>query len=378
MKKNFKLVADSRLSGLEMSAGLKYRILSDIKQTEEPEVKKKISLSAAIVLALILATTAAFALTDGFGLFSLMASYLSPEYAVVQPDAFKLLQKDLAKADFEHVEVTVKEAAYDGRYLRIAYATRDKAAAAPFDKKTAEDVWNGNFDFAAANQDGVNWSSLDWAIANGHDLNPLGGAGVVAGPGNGETITWMQYDMSEITDVGDTLEILLPIRGRKSIENRELAFTLDVKNLPGVYKIKEVAEKDFGDYSLKVTNFQISPIRVYLNFDFTFKAGLPMESIEKIMKSWSYGEKSFLGDAGGEIKLKYADMNGWGYDTGEHKNTEFRIEEGKDYGSEVILDPAKPVLGHVIAEYLTVEQYPDTFVLSNGTDKLEIPNLQAE
>lgn len=378
MKKNFKLVADSRLSGLEMSAGLKYRILSDIKKTEEPQVKKKLSLSAAIALALILATTAAFALTDGFGLFSLMASYLSPEHAVVQPDAFKLLQKDLAKADFEHVEVTVKEAVYDGRYLRIAYATRDKAADAPFDKKTAEDVWNGNFDFAAANQDGVNWSSLDWAIANGHDLNPLGSAGVVAGPGNGETITWMQYDMSEITDVGDSLEVLLPIRGKKSIENKELAFTLDVKNLPGVYKIKEVPEKDFGDYSLKVTNLQISPIRVYLNYDLTFKPGVPMEKVEKIMHSWAFGEKNNFWDTKGEIHLKPADMGGWGYDMGEHKNTEFKLEEGKEYGSDVILDPAKPVLGHVIAEYLTLEKYPDTFVLSNGTDQVEIPNQKAE
>ncbi|MGI6694674.1 MAG: hypothetical protein ACOX6O_00330 [Christensenellales bacterium] len=377
MNKDFKSVANSRLSGVKVSAGLKYRILSDIKQMEEPQVKKKLSLSAAIALALILITAAAFALTDGFGLFELMASYLDPEYAVVQPDAFKLLQKDLARADFEHVEVTVKEAVYDGRYLRVVHSTRDKSATEPFDKETAEKINNGEFEFGSANQDKVWWLSLDWAVVNGHNVNPLGACGVVAGPGNGEVISWIQYDMSEI-EVGDTLEVILPIRGRQSIENKELSFTMDVKDLPGVYHLKEVAEKDFGAYSLKVTNFQLSPIRVYLSYDLTFKPGVLMEEIEKIMDTWAMGEKHFLGNDKGDIKLKMADWGGWGYDIGEHKNTDFKLEEGEDYGYDVILDPTKPVVGHVFHEYLTLEEYPDTFVLSNGTDKIEIPNVKAE
>jgi hypothetical protein len=377
MNKDFKSVANSRLSGVKVSAGLKYRILSDIKQMEEPQVKKKLSLSAAIALALILITAAAFALTDGFGLFELMASYLDPEYAVVQPDAFKLLQKDLAKSDFEHVEVTVKEAVYDGRYLRVVHSTRDKSATEPFDKETAEKIDNGEFDFVAANLDKVWWLSLDWAIVNGHNVNPLGAAGVVAGPGNGETIAWIQYDMSEI-EVGDTLEVILPIRGRQSIENKELSFTMDVKDLPGVYHLKEVAEKDFGIYSLKITNFQLSPIRVYLSYDLTFKPGVPMEEIEKIIDTWAWGKKRSLGNDKGDIQLKMADWSGWGYDIGEHKNTDFKLEEGAEYGTDVILDPTKPVVGHVFHEYLTLEEYPDTFVLSNGTDKIEIPNVKAE
>ena len=377
MNKDFRSVADSRLSGVKVNAGLKHRILSDIKQTEEPQVKKKLSLSAAIALALVLVTAAAFALTDGFGLFNLMATYLNPEHAVVQKEAYDLLQKDLAKADFEHVEVTVKEAVYDGRYLRIAHATRDKAATAPFDKKTAEEIVNGGFTFEAANMDEVSWSSMDWAIVNDHNLNPLGGAGVVTGPGNGETIAWIQYDMSEI-DPDDTLEVILPIRGRRSIENKELSFTMDVKNLPGVYKVKDLPEKDFGDYSLKITNFQISPIRVYLNYDLIFKPGLPMEKIEEIMSTWAYGEKKTLGSQQGDVTLKTADWGGWGYDNGEHKNTEPILVEGKDYYIDTILDPTKPVVGRVIAEYLTLEHYPDTFVLSNGTDTVEIPNVKAE
>lgn len=377
MKKTFKSIADSRLSGVTLTAGLKYRILSEIKQTEEPQVKRKLSLSAALALALVLVTAAAFALTDGFGLFELMGTHLTPEHSVVQPDAFKLLQKDLAKVEFEHVEVTVKEAVYDGRYLRIAHATRDKAATAPFDKMSEEEIINGGFNFKAAVMDEVSWSSMDWAIVNGHNLNPLGGAGVVTGPGNGETIAWIQYDMSDI-DVGDQLEVILPIRGKRSIDNKELSFTMDVKDLPGVYKVKDVPEKDFGDYALKITNFQISPIRVYLNFDLIFKPGVPMDKIEKIMDSWAFGEKNSLGSQQGDITLKTADWGGWGYDNGEQKNTEFKMEEGKDYGFDVIIDPAKPVIGRVIGEYLSLEKYPDTFVLSNGTDTVEIPNVKAE
>lgn len=377
MNKDFKSVADSRLSGVQVSADLTYRILSNINQMEEPQVKKKLSLSAVVALALVLITAAAFALTDGFGLFDLMATYLNPEHAVVQPDAFKLLKKDLAKANFEHVEVSVKEAVYDGRYLRIAHATRDKSATAPFDKKTAEKISNGEFSFDAADLDGVRWSSLDWAIANGHNLDPLGGSGVVAGPGNGETIAWIQFDMSEI-QVGDKLEVILPIRGKQSVDSKELAFTLNVKELPGVYQIKEVADKDFGDYSLKITNFQISPIRVYLNFDLTFKPGVPMEDIEKITHSWAMGKDHYLGSDKGDMKLTVADWGGWGYDNGEHKNTEFKLEEGMEYGVDEIIDPTKPVICHLMREYLTQEQYPDTFVLSNGTDKIEIPHVKAK
>lgn len=381
MKKDFKSVADSRLSGVHVSAGLKHRILNNIQQTEELKVKKKTSLSAAIVLAIVLIATAAFALTKGFGLFDLMASYMTPEHAVVQPDAFTLLKKDLAKADFEHVEVTVKEAVYDGRYLRVVHSVRDKSATEPFDEKTAEQIDNGNFVFKAADMDQVWWCSLDWAIANGQDLNPLGSAGVTAGPGNGETIAWIQYDMSEIK-VGDTLEVILPIRGRQSIENKELSFTMDVKELPGVYRVKEVAEKDFGNYSLKVTNLQISPIRVYLDFDLTFDPGVPMEDIEKVVYSWTMqegeGQDQYLGSESGDIKLKVADFDGWGYDMGEHENTEFQMEEGAEYGKDVILDPNKPVVCHVFREFLTLEKYPGTFVLSNGTDKIEIPNVKAE
>ncbi|MDD4081080.1 MAG: hypothetical protein PHP02_06670, partial [Eubacteriales bacterium] len=59
-------------------------------------------------------------------------------------------------------------------------------------------------------------------------------------------------------------------------------------------------------------------------------------------------------------------------------NTEFKMEEGADYGHDVIIDAARPVVGLVLGEYLTQEKYPDTFVLTNGTDVIEIPNLKAE
>ncbi len=36
------------------------------------------------------------------------------------------------------------------------------------------------------------------------------------------------------------------------------------------------------------------------------------------------------------------------------------------------------MVGLVIAEFLTQEKYPDTFVLTNGTDRVEIPNVKAE
>ena len=191
MANELKKALDDRLTGIVLTDALHARIVQAACQEGEPKMKRRLSLSLAVVLALVLLTAAAFALTRGFGLFDLMGKDKTEEFATVQPEAYDLVYQDLAGRRFGDIEVTV----YDGKYLRVVHATRDLNAKEPFD---ADAVWNGNFTFEAAEKEGVWWNSLDWAIVNGQTVMPLGEAGATAGPNPGETLAWIQFDLSEM------------------------------------------------------------------------------------------------------------------------------------------------------------------------------------
>lgn len=358
MKNRLKEELNARLSGLAMSEALKRRVMDQVRKEEEPVMKQKISLSAVIAIALLAVTAVAFALTDGFGLFDLMGQGKREEFSVVQKEAYGLLQKDVASASFDHVDVTVTEAVYDGKYLRIAYSTRERDAKGPFDDTT---VYNGGFRFESAEKDGVWWSSLDWAIVNGKNVNPLGEAGVNAGKQNGETIAWIQYDLSEM-DVEDELTVDLPIRGRKSIDNKELSFTMSVKDLPGVRRISPILDVHFSDYSLHLAEMLISPIRVYARVEMTADAGVTAERCDEIMWKWAMDgvlkgegdERPFISTGNSSAYLENTEYSG-----------DFKIR---------ILDETKPTRFMIEFEFLTRESYPDIFILTNGVDTLLIPN----
>ncbi len=358
MKSKLNEELNARLSGLTMSEALKRRVLNQVRKEEKPVMKRKISLSAIIAVALIAVAAAAFALTDGFGLFDLMGQGKREEFSVVQKEAYDLMHKNLASASFDHVDVTVTQAVYDGKYLRIVHSTKERDARAPFDDAK---VYNGDFRFEAAEKDGVNWSSLDWAMVNGESVNPLGEAGVHAGEQNGETLAWIQYDLSEMA-VGDELRVDLPIRGKESIDNKELSFTMPVKDLPGVRRIRAIPDLRFSDYSLRLAEMLISPIRVYVRVEMTADAGVTAERCDDIMWTWAIDgalmdegdDKPYTTSGGGSRYLENAEYA-----------DDFKIK---------LSDETKPTRFTVEFEFLTRESYPDAFVLSNGVDSLRIPN----
>lgn len=359
MKNRLNEELNARLTGLTMSEALKRRVLDQVRKEEKPLMKRKISLSAVIAVALIAIAAAAFALTDGFGLFDLMGQGKREEFTVVQKEAFDLVQKNLASVSFDHVDVTVTEAVYDGKYLRIVHSTREHDAEASFDDSK---VYNGDFRFEAAEKDGVNWSSLDWAIVNGENVNPLGESGVNAGKQNGETLAWIQYDLSGMA-VGDELRVDLPIRGKESIDNKELSFTMQVKDLPGVRHIQAIPDVRFSDYSLRLAEMLISPIRVYARVEMTTDAGVTAKRCDDIM--WTWALDGALMDEGDDTP----------YTTSGGGSS--RYLENADYADDFkikLIDETKPTRFTVEFEFLTRESYPDAFVLSNGVDSLRIPN----
>lgn len=364
MASKFRGALDDRLKDIVMDDALRARILRAAQAKGGLPVKKKLSYALAFALALVLLTAVAFALTGGFGLFDLMGRHKVEEFAAVQPEAYELLKKDLAVAGFGDIQVSVKEAVYDGRYLRVVHSTRDLRETKLFD---GEKIWNGDFRFEAAEKEGVWWNSMDWAVVNGQNVMPLGEAGSSAGPEPGETLAWIQYDLSGLGAL-KKLEVNLPIRGNKSIERKELSFTLDAQSMPGVYSLAPAPEARLKDYTAKVTEVLVSPIRVYLTLEMTADAGVEAKRVREILGSWSVA--AFLTDREGELNLRDS-----GGSSRFLENANYMLGTDFEVGID---DPAKPVRMQVYYEFMTAQNYPDTFVLSNGTDRVEIPNIKAD
>lgn len=166
-QKTFKAHADAQLGHLKMTEMAKQKVRLRMQDSRDGivHINRRV-LRLVVVLVLLMGTLTAFALTRGFGLFEMMGSSINPEYSAVRPEARELLQTDLARYSFDHVDVVIQEALYDGRYLRVAYRVRDRAATEPLGENGTDVerlITKGEpfFRFPAAELDKISWSTLD-------------------------------------------------------------------------------------------------------------------------------------------------------------------------------------------------------------------------
>lgn len=361
MNKSLRQHADERLGTLVMTEGMKQKVRDRFKGQQPSRLPSRRFLQVVLALLLLLATLTAFALTRGFGLFELMGTVM-PHFATVRPEAEELLHRDLAFYSFEHVDVAITEAAYDGRYLRVAYSITDRAAKEPLDEPGKDLMSNrpNLYDFKAAFQDKINWSTLDWAEVNGEHVNPLGMSFSVAGPNPGEAITWVQFDVRGI-DLPDPFTVRLPIRGWDT--PKELDFTMDKTGMQNIFFLKPPPDKRIGKYVVHVQEVMITPIRTYITLHLLMDPGLTPEEIWKLTNPWG-GAASILSNADGSKPLQFTDT---GYGPIDNMIME-RVEllNGEfDYQDRVV-DPNKPVTMLVIPEYSPPENYPEAFRLGHS------------
>ncbi len=364
MRNKIKHSLDKRLQGLQMSDSLRHIILTRAASTgPRRQRSSKISLRLALVLILLAATLTVFAITRGFGLFDLMGTVM-PHFSVVRPEAEELLRHDLAFYSFEHVDVAIREAAYDGRYLRVAYSVTDRAATRPLDKP-GESLTSGRpdiYQFDAALQDGIWWSTLDWAEVGGEDVNPKGMSFSVAGPNNGEAVTWVQFDVQDI-DLPDPFTVRLPIRGSGTPE--ELIFTMDKSGMNHVFYLKPPPDKRIGSYVARVREVMVSPIRVYITLHLIVDPGLSPDEVWKITNPWGSLE-TVLSDADGSNPREFTDTG-----IGPIDNMASFMRKKEDGNLEFedrITDPEKPVTMLVVPEFSPPDQYPEAFRLGFDED----------
>lgn len=369
MRDPIQLALDRRLQGLGMADSLKQGIRERAALLPgKAPLRLKISLRLALILALLALTITAFALTRGFGLFELMGSVL-PHFSQVRPEAEALLRRDLAFYRFPHVDVAIREAAYDGRYLRVAYSVRDRAAAETLDEpgKSLIEGRKDIYDFQAAKQDGIWWSTMDWAEVEGQHVYPLGMAISLAGPENGEAISWVQFDVRDM-DLPDTFSVLLPVKGYDT--PRELMFTMDKGDMSSVYHLKPPPDKRIGNYVVHIEDIIISPIRTYITAHILVDSGAAPEEIWAIASKWA--NSATLSGEDGSQPQQWADTASGPLDN----MTWVRLElpDGSVDYEDRIPDPAKPVTMQVLPEFTPPQEYPAVFRYGHSdTDFILIP-----
>ncbi len=354
MSRPFRHIADERLADLRMDERLKQAVRARAAVGRRRLVRRR-TLRLAVVMLLLLMTATAFALTRGFGLFELMGTVM-PHFSQVRPEAEELVRRDLSSFSFPHVDVAVREAAYDGRYLRVAYSVIDRAATAPLEEPGTDLTSDREeiFRFVAAQQDDIRWTTLDWAEVGGEHVNPLGMSFSVAGPNNGEAITWVQFDVRGLS-LPDTFTVRLPLRGADT--PHELDFTMDKGDMRHVYRLVPPPDKRIGNYIISIQEVIISPIRTYITAHLIVDPGVPPQKIWEIADRWM--SSATLADEDGGNPQRWTDTGAGAVDNMDW--VRISLPDGSFDFEDRIVDPEKPVTMKVIPEYAPPDVYPEAF-----------------
>lgn len=348
--------------------------LENIVQEDTMQVKRPLRVLAITLALVICLAGTALAVGSGLNLFNFFEDIGSPS-PTVQPEAYTLTAHDVASYSFEHTDVAVREAAWDGRVLRILYSVRDRTVDRVF---TDDDIWTGNYDLPGARQDGItaDWG-CDYLYVNGVSLCLTGWMASRAGSEPGEVLVALESDLveriaSEKADItlGDTFEVWLPIigMGGKDETPEDLHFTVQNTDLVGVRHIALPEKTVLADGTeIAITNFMITPIRIYIQATVTLPAGLTDEEIDSYV--WGISKEST--QFGQEI------VDGGRGVTNAPKQEFVNKEDGTVYTAYHLPEGERAVLRY---EYVlsTSDSYPEVFKLTIDGTEISVPNVDAK
>ena len=327
---------------------------------------RRLPLRLALPALLILLTLGtAIAATQGLNLFNFFSSWTP--VPTVQPEAYELMQHNVAAYSFEHVDICIREAAWDGRVLRMLYSVRDRAVTRRY---TDEEIQAEGWHMEGADLDGITAHfGCDYVYINGVTLSMTGSMATRAGEENGEVLVALESNLldripDEAPDLtlGDTFDVCLPILGKGTPQ--ELHFTVSNTNIPGVRSLPLPAPQKGASpdaITLEVTDLTISPIRVYLSV----RATLPT----------SYTDAQIDSVVGNALDVTLSDLRR--YDTGAgviNGNVEFGADEQGEWQIYYHIPKGEHAIVQVDAEFATAPQYPDTFTVSVLGQTISIPN----
>lgn len=347
--------------------------LENIVQEDTMQVKRPLRVLAITLALVICLAGTALAVGNGLNLFNFFEVIGSPN-PTVQPEAYTLTAHDVASHSFEHTDVAVREAAWDGRVLRILYSVRDRTVDRVF---TDDEIWT-EYDLPGARQDGItaDWG-CDYLYVNGVSLCLTGWMASRAGSEPGEVLVALESDLveriaSEKADItlGDTFEVWLPIigMGGKDETPEDLHFTVQNTDLVGVRHIALPEKTVLADGTeIAITNFMITPIRIYIQATVTLPAGLTDEEIDSYV--WGISKEST--QFGQEI------VDGGRGVTNAPKQEFVNKEDGTVYTAYHLPEGERAVLRY---EYVlsTSDSYPEVFKLTIDGTEISVPNVDAK
>lgn len=142
-------------------------------------------------------------------------------------NAASLTQYNLASQSFEHCDIKIKEAAYDGMSLYVVYSIRDRNAAGllgevdEYGIRRLSDDGIAALDAAMA-QDNIGWwwDNL-WIDGKSVNMPSMSGGDTIAGEEPGEALYYMMYrlDQEQLYLDGQNVEISLPIGKKQPMES---------------------------------------------------------------------------------------------------------------------------------------------------------------
>lgn len=347
--------------------------LENIVQEDTMQVKRPLRVLAITLALVICLAGTALAVGSGLNLFNFFEDIGSPS-PTVQPEAYTLTAHDVASHSFEHTDVAVREASWDGRVLRILYSVRDRTVDHVF---TDDEIWT-EYDLPGARQDGItaDWG-CDYLYVNGVKLCLTGYMASRAGSEPGEVLVALESDLveriaSEKADItlGDTFEVWLPIigMGGKDETPADLHFTVKNTDLVGVRHIALPEKTVLADGTeIAITNFMITPIRIYIQATVTLPAGLTDEEIDAHV--WGITKEST--QFGQEI------VDGGRGIINAPKQEFVSKDDGTSYVAYHMPEGERPVMR---CEYVlsTSDSYPEVFRLTIDGTEISVPNVDAK
>ncbi|NLO84734.1 MAG: hypothetical protein GX096_04790 [Clostridiales bacterium] len=220
-------------------------------------LRKKIVLIAALLVVLLALASGGLAWAFRTGVLSFPSLMLSLPL-VSSNEAQSLVQTDLFQASYEHCELRVREAVFDGHHLRIVYSLRDTRPNAAL---SDDDLWQPSI--AAAQLDGI--GCCDYLLLDGQDLF-FEDIYQLPSEEPAEMLYYLAANINDEIDIQDTMTVTMPI-GTIDLETRtrlEIPFTLDTTSSNSSARSMQNTSAVWDHIRVEVVRAEFSPIHALL------------------------------------------------------------------------------------------------------------------
>ncbi len=229
---------------------------------------------AAFVLAAILAlgligAAAAYFMRDIFN-FTFDAGW-DKSRGSVQKSAYRLNNENLVHLEFEHTDLDILQAVYDGHELRVVYSLWWRDATEPLPIAPGSEY----IDVSCFSQDGI-MQMCDWIEVNGQDAF-FSDIHTVRGEKNGQALFYLQSNLMDWNiEPTDELVIGLPVIARGPDEPHagigkatpETTFKINMLKGEGLYfKAEEMQPIVVDYYPIRVYMGRFSPVSSVLRIE---------------------------------------------------------------------------------------------------------------